>query len=73
MLLENFTMLFILSGFQVLTRYIHKSRLKSRKPLVQVMMQNIKFEVTKEYNVAKMKNRVDMFERRWGELKKLLI
>ena len=75
---ENWFLLLDLSHIEVLIitlikAYIHKSRLKSSKPLVQVMMQNIKFEVTKEYNVAKTKNRVDMFERRWGELKKLLI
>ena len=52
--------------------YIHKSRLKSSNLSIQLMMQSIKFEISKEYHIAKRKNKVDAFEQRWGDLQALL-
>ena len=51
---------------------IHKSRLKLAKPSVQVMLQSLKFEATKEYNIAKSYNKMSVFEGKWGELRRLL-
>ena len=51
---------------------IHKSRLKLAKPSVQVMLQSLKFEATKEYNIAKSYNKMTVFEGKWGELRRLL-
>ena len=51
---------------------IHKSRLKSAKPSVQVLLQNLKYEGIKEYNIAKANDKLIGFERKWGELRSLL-
>ena len=51
---------------------IHKARLKSTTPSKEVMMQNVKSEVIKEFEIAKARNQTDAFERRWGRLKGLL-
>ena len=52
--------------------YIHKARLKATCLSVEAMMQIIKFEMKKEYIIAKRKNRIEIFEQRWGELQELL-
>ena len=51
---------------------IHKARLKATKPSVELMIRILRLEATKEYHVAKISNKVVEFERKWGELKKLL-
>lgn len=51
---------------------IHKSRLKSIKPSLEMMMQSLKLEATKEYNIARENNKMSMFDGKWGELKRLL-
>ena len=52
---------------------IHKARLKSEKPSVQVMMANLKFEAVKEYNIARKYKKTEIFEQGWDELVELLI
>lgn len=66
-----------LSSIQVLIvtlikAHIHKSRLNLRKPSVEVVMQSVRFEIIKEYHIAKINNKMDTFEHRWGELRSLL-
>ena len=73
----NWFLLTDLSNVEVLIvtlikAHIHKSRLKVSKPSAEVMIQNIKFEVTKDYHIAKRDNNEKAFEQRWGELQKLL-
>ena len=73
----NWFLLTDLSNIEVLLvvlirTYIHKMRLKAVRLSVEAMMQTIKFEMKKEYSIAKRKNKVETFEQRWGELKRLL-
>ena len=51
---------------------IHKSRLKSVRPSTQLMMQSLKMEALKEHNIAKAKDKMNTFDDKWGELKKIL-
>ena len=51
---------------------IHRSRLQTVKPSVDAMLHVLKSEAKIEYYVAKTNNSMDAFERRWGELKKIL-
>ena len=51
---------------------IHKSRLKSTKPSLETMVQTLKFEATKEYNIAQRRGQISAFELKWGTLVKIL-
>ena len=51
---------------------IHKSRLTSRKPSLNVMVQTLKFEATKEYDIAQRCGQISAFEQKWGTLVKIL-
>ena len=56
----------------VMKACIHKSRLKSTKPSVQITLQYLKFEITKEYIIAKELNKLSVFEQKWGAFTRLL-
>ena len=51
---------------------IHRSRLKLSNLSLEIMLHNLKLEVTKEYIIAKGNGKIDAFERRWGEIKKIM-
>ena len=51
---------------------IHKSRLTSRKPSLNVMVRTLKFEATKEYDIAQRCGQISAFEQKWGTLVKIL-
>ena len=51
---------------------VHKSRMQTTKPSVDLMLHILKSEAKIEYYVAKINNCIEKFERRWGELKKIL-
>ena len=51
---------------------IHRSRLKLNNLSAEIMLHNLKLEVTKEYIIAKRNGKMDAFERRWGDIKKIM-
>ena len=73
----NWFMLMDLSNIEVIIATlgkacIHKARLKLTKPTVELMIQTLKLEASKEYNIAKTHNRIEEFEHKWGDLSKIL-
>ena len=51
---------------------IHKARMNNAQPVVSTMINVLKIEANKEYNGAKAINQVEKFEKKWGELGKIL-
>ena len=57
----------------LMKQHIHLSRLDETKPSIEKLMRQLKDEVTKECNMAKINNKQDLFERKWGLLKNITL
>ena len=51
---------------------IHKARLNETNPVLPIMLNSLKLEASKEYYGAKFKGSLGKFERKWGELKRIV-
>ena len=50
---------------------IHKSRMNKSQLSLEKMLQSLKLEASKEYRIARSKEKTCVFEQKWGNLKKL--
>ena len=50
---------------------IHKSRMSKSQLSLEKMLQSLKLEASKEYRIARSKEKTCVFEQKWGNLKKL--